>query len=204
MLDDISSRGFAYGYAGGGILLLIHIIVIISTQDSAIEDLVTRVVIASVGVWWFGWALWTLRVVPEPPIQRPVGRLTPTSALSLGFRELGRTFREMSRFKVVLVYLAAYLLFNDGLQTVLAIAGAFAADTLGISLAFNMATIVIVQFVGVPGAVAFGRLARRISTKPALTLTLIGWSVITLFGVALAPLSPAEHADFDYRLEYRG
>ena len=203
LLDDISSRGFAYGYAGGGILLLIHIVVILSTQDSAIEDLVTRAVIASVGVWWFGWALWTLRVVPEPPVQRLAGRLTPASALSLGFRELSRTFREMSKFRVVLVYLIAYLLFNDGLQTVLAIAGAFAADTLGISLVFNMATIVIVQFVGVPGAVAFGRLARRISTKSALTITLIGWSFIVLLGVALAPLTPSEHGDFDYQLSYR-
>ena len=102
-----------------------------------------------------------------------------------------------------MVYLVAYLLFNDGLQTVIAVAGAFAADTLGISLAFNMATIVIIQFVGVPGAIAFGRLARRISTKSALTIALVGWIVIILLGVAIVPLSPSEHEDFDLRLSYR-
>ena len=203
LLDDISSRGFAYGYAGGGIILLIHLALILTTQDSDLEDLVTRAVIASIGLWWFGWALWTLRVMPEPPILRPIGGLNPASALSMGFRELGRTFRDLARFRVVLVYLGSFLLFNDGLQTVIAIAGAFAADTLGISLAFNMATIIIIQFVAVPGALAFGWLARRISTKPALTVTLVGWIAIILLGVAIVPLTPTDHADFDYQLSYR-
>ena len=121
----------------------------------------------------------------------------------MSFRELGETFRELRRFRVVLHYLVAFLLFNDGLQTVLAIAGAFAADTLGIPLAFNMATIVIIQFVAVPGALAFGWLADRISTKPALIVSLVGWSVIILFGVAIVPLSPTQHSEFDFQLNYR-
>ena len=201
--DQISSRGFAFGYAGGGLLLLAHLALILSTQDTGYADVATRAAMASVGVWWFGWAVWTLRVLPEPPILQPLGGLTASSALLTGFRELGRTFREIRRFKVVLLYLAAYLLFNDGIQTVLAIAGAFAADTLGIGLAFNMGTIVIVQFVAVPGALAFGKLANRISTKPALMAALVAWIVVVLFGVALAPLPPKAHDDFDYRLEYR-
>ena len=85
----------------------------------------------------------------------------------------------------------------------LAIAGAFAADTLGIPLAFNMATIVVIQFVAVPGALAFGWLADRISTKPALIVSLIGWIAIVLFGVAIVPLTPTEHSDFDFQLNYR-
>ena len=203
LLDDISSRGYAYGYAGGGLLLLVHLALILVTQDTDYADLATRVAIASVGIWWFGWAIWTLRVLPEPPIQTRVFGLTPLSAVSMGFRELGETFRELRRFRVVLHYLGAFLLFNDGLQTVLAIAGAFAADTLGIPLAFNMATIVIIQFVAVPGALAFGWLADRISTKPALIASLIGWIVIVLFGVAIVPLSPTSHSDFDFQLNYR-
>ena len=116
---------------------------------------------------------------------------------------MGRTFREIKRFKVVLVYLGAYLLFNDGLQTVVAIAGAFAADTLRIALAFNMATVVIIQFVASPGALAFGWLANKLSTKPALMISLMGWIVIVLFGVAIAPLSPKAHTDFDFQIEYQ-
>ena len=141
--------------------------------------------------------------MPEPPVRQPASGLTAASAVTTALRELGQTFRELRRFRVVLVFLAAYLLFNDGVQTVLAIAGAFAADTLGISLAFNMATIAIIQFVAVPGALAFGWLANRIATKAALIVSLVGWIGIVLFGVALAPLPPGEHADHDFQLSYR-
>ena len=202
LLDDVSSRGFALGYAGGGLLLLIHLVLILATQDTDLADLVTRISIASIGVWWFGWAIWTLKVVPEPPILNPVHGMKVGSAISLGFRELGKTFRELTRFRVVLVYLGAYLLFNDGLQTVLAIAGAFAADTIGIPLAFNMMTILIVQFVASGGAMAFGWLAGRTTTKAALTVSLLGWIIVVMFGVAVAPLPPTEHGDFDFQLDY--
>ena len=203
LLNDISSRGYAYGYAGGGLLLLVHLVLILATQNTAFSDLTTRIAISTIGLWWFGWAIWTLRVLPEPLLQRRVFGLTAISAIALSFRELGHSFRELRRFKAMLVYLGAYLLFNDGLQTVLAIAGAFAADTLGIALAFNMATIVIIQFVAVPGALAFGWLADKISTKSALIVSLIAWIAIILFGVAIVPLSPTEHPDFDFQLTYR-
>ena len=203
LLDDVSSRGFAYGYLGGGLLLLVHLILIMLTQDSSIADLVTRIAMASIGIWWFGWALWTLLVVPEPPTYNRIKGLNALTTVSVAFSELSHTFRELKRFRVVLIYLGAYLLFNDGLQTVMSIAGAFAADTLGIPLVFNMATILIIQFVAVPGAVIFGKLAMRFTTKGALTLSLIGWCLIVLFGVAITPLVPSEHSDFDYRLSHQ-
>ena len=203
LLDEISSRGYAYGYLGGGLLLVVHLALVLATLDGDYADLVTRLAFVSVGAWWFGWAIWTLRVVPEPPVARPAERVTAASAAAIGFRELGKTLREVARFRVVLVFLAAYVLFNDGLQTVLAIAGAYAADTLGIPLAFNMGTIAIIQFVAVPGALAFSRLADRISTKNALTVALGIWVGIVLLGVSLAPLPPSAHGDFDIRLSYQ-
>ncbi len=203
LLDDISSRGFAYGYVGGGLLLLIHLTAILLTQDTEISDLVIRASIASIGIWWFGWAIWTLKVVPEPPIYNRVQGLTALKAASTAIVELRKTFSQLRRFRVVLSYLGAYLLFNDGLQTVMAIAGAFAADTLGIPIAFNMATILIIQIVAAPGAMLFGWLAARITTKTALTVSLIGWCFIVLFGVGLVSLAPLNHPDFDYRLTYR-
>ena len=71
LLDDISSRGFAYGYAGGGLVLLAHLALVLATRDSEVSDLVTRAAIASIGLWWLGWSVWTLRLVPEPPVRRP-------------------------------------------------------------------------------------------------------------------------------------
>ncbi len=203
LLDDVSSRGFGYGYVGGGLLLLVHLALNLLTQDTAAADLVTRASIASIGVWWFGWTIWTLKVVPEPPIRDPVDTLKPWKALTLALSELGRTFRGIRRFKVVLVYLGAYVLFNDGVQTVIAIAGAFAADTIGIPLAFNMAAILIIQFVAAGGAMAFAWLARRTTTKRALTVSLAGWVLIVIGGVAVVPLVPAGHGEFDYQLTYR-
>ena len=203
LLDDVSSRGFGYGYVGGGLLLLVHLVLNVLASDTDAADLVTRASIASIGVWWFGWAIWTLKVLPEPPVHSPVGRLNPWRAVSLAVAELGRTFREIRRFRVVLVYLGAYLLFNDGVQTVISIAGAFAADSIGIPLEFNMATILIIQFVAAGGAMAFAWLARRTTTKTALATALAGWVVIVLAGVAVAPLVPDRHGEFDYQLSYR-
>ena len=203
LMDEVSSRGFAYGYIGGGLLLLAHLVLIVTTSGTDYADLVTRIVIASVGVWWLGWAWWTLKVVPEPHIPRQVSGLRPVRAVSLALGELGKTVRELREFKVIITYLASYLLFNDGIQTVLAISGAFAADTLGIPLVFNMATILIIQFVAAGGAMVFAWLAARITTKGALSVALLGWTVIILLGVAVAPLVPTNHRSFDYQLSYR-
>ncbi len=203
LLDDVSSRGYAYGYLGGGLLLLAHLIVIFLAADTEYADLVTRLTIASVGVWWFGWAIWTFVAVPEPRVANEVRGLRPFSAVALAFNEFRRTLGEIRKFKVVLFYLGAYLLFNDGIQTVLTISGAFAADTLAIPLIFNAGTVLIIQFVAVPGALAFGWLATKFTTKAALVACLAGWFVIIGFGIAIAPLEPAEHGDFDYRLEHR-
>ncbi len=203
LADSISSRGYAYGYAGGGLVLLAHLALILATQDTDFADLATRIAIASVGIWWFGWSLWTIRALPEPPLVRSAGSISAGNAVVVALAELRRTFGQLRRFRVVLVYLGAFVLFNDGLQTIITIAGAFAADTLRIPLAFNMGTIVIIQFIAIPGALFFGRMANRFSTKSALTVSLLGWVVIVLFGVSVVPLEPRSHQDFEVQIEYR-
>ncbi|SVB19619.1 uncharacterized protein METZ01_LOCUS172473 [marine metagenome] len=174
-------------------------------SESSYVDLITRFSLASIGVWWFGWALWTFKVLPEPPtINRypQTLKLTAAQITKFGFTEIANTLRDITRFREILIYLVAYLLFNDGLQTVMGLAGAFAADTLHIPLAFNMATILIIQFVAAGGAMLFSVLARHTTTKNALYVSLIGWVFIVLFGIALVPLSPDDTQNYDYRLEY--
>ena len=204
-LDKVSSQGFTYGYIGGGLLLAAQLAAILYFADTPYADLTTRLAIVSIGLWWFGWALWTLKGVPEPPIPEELRRtgLRPGAAVILACRELSKTFRELRGYRVILIYLLAYVLFNDGIQTVLAIAGAFAADTLRIPLPFIMLTILIIQFVAAAGAMAFARLAGRIGTKAALMATLLGWIVIVLFGVAVVALIPDKHGAFDYQLDYQ-
>ena len=204
LLDDVSSRGFACGYVGGGLLLAVHLAMIVLTQDTEWADLVTRIAITSIGVWWFGWALWTFKLVPEPHIPNEMHGLRPGRAVKMAFRELGHTFHQLKGFRVIVIYLVSYLLFNDGIQTVLAVAGAYGADTVGIPLVFNMATILVIQFVAAFGAMGFSWLAYRITTKGALAATLVGWSVVVLFGVGVVQLEPDRHAEFDYQLSYQG
>ena len=204
-LDTVSSKGFTYGYIGGGLLLAVQLAAILYFSDTAHADLATRIAIASIGLWWFGWAVWTLKGVPEPAIPeelRWAGR-RPAAAVKAAFGELAHTFKELRAFRVVIIYLIAYVLFNDGIQTVLAIAGAFAADTLRIPATFIILTILIIQFVAAGGAMAFAWLAGRISTKTALMATLLGWIFIVLFGIAVVALVPDQHADFDYQLTYQ-
>ena len=202
LLDNVSSRGFAYGYLGGGLLLAVHLAAILAFRDSDHIDLVTRLAVGSVGIWWFGWALWTFKTVPEPPIARAMCGLGLRRATRMAAAELRRTFRELTRFRILVLYLVAYLLFTDGTATILGVAGAFGPDTLGISLEFNIATILIVQFVAAPGAIVFSRIAGWTGTKPALAAALIGWCIIVALAVGFAPLEPRDHADHDYRLEY--
>ncbi len=202
LLDNVSSRGYAYGYIGGGLLLAFHLGLIVMAGDSVYSDLVTRLALASVGLWWFGWALWTFRTVPEPSITNPSTDLNVFKAVSLALSQLTSTIKEIRRFKVVAIYLGAFLLFNDGIQTVLTIAGAFAADTLGVSLTFNMVTILIIQLIAAPGAIYFSRLAGRIRAKRALVISLIGWCGVVLLGIGVAPSAPGTHEDFDYQVQY--
>ena len=201
-LDRVSSKGFAYGYVGGGLLLAIHLVVILIFSDTDSIDLVTRLAIGSVGFWWFGWAIWTFKTVPEPEITNPVTGLNLKSASTLAFSGLRQTFRELVKFKMLGIFLIAYLLFNDGIQTVLAVAGAFGPDTLGISLVSNMATILIVQFVAALGAMIFSNLAKAIGTKRSLVVSLLGWCVVIALAIGFAPLIPSEYDDFDYKLKY--
>lgn len=202
LFDDVSSRGYAYGYIGGGTLLAFHLAIILIFGGSVYSDLVTRLALASVGLWWFGWAIWTFRTVPEPEISNPVWGLNVFSAVSLALSQLYKTMKEIRRYKVVALYLCSFLLFNDGIQTVLTIAGAFAADTLGVSLTFNMVTILIIQLIAAPGAMFFSRLAVKIRAKKALVVSLIGWCIVVLFGIGVAPLAPENHDQFDYQIEY--
>ena len=201
LLDDVSSRGFMFGYVGGGLLLAIHLVVIMLFQDTDYADLITRIAIASVGLWWFGWSIWTFLTVPEPETnnanqeKQSIGK-----TIKEAFIGLSNTLKDIKHYQVVGIYLIAYLLFNDGIQTVLTVAGAFAADTLRISIIFVMGTILLIQFVAAPGATIFAKLSNRIGTKRALSVSLIGWIIAVLFAISIAPLPPETSGEFDYKL----
>ena len=204
-VNEISTKGYAYGYIGGGLLLLFHLILIQGSSiyfDGETVDLVTRLCIVSVGIWWFGWSIWTLKTVPEPPIEsNPINNNLSTIFLT-AFSRLRQTFSEIKKFKYLFTFLIAYYIFNDGVQTVISVAGAYGADVLGVDLIFNMITILIIQFVAAPGSIFFGWLADKFGTKEALITALSGWIIIILFVLGFAPLSLEKDEDYDYQIEY--
>jgi UMF1 family MFS transporter len=188
--DEISSKGFAYGYIGGGLLLAIHLVVItiIPEYISGIDELLIQLSLASVGLWWFGFSLITFKNLKEPVISKAEKIQFNINIVRIAFTQLKSTLSDIGRYKMLFLYLVIYLLFNDGIQTVLSIAGVYGAATLGVDLVFNMATILIVQLIAAPGALFFNKLAVIYSSKKALMISLIGWIIIVILAMGFAPL----------------
>lgn len=198
LLDDVSSRGYAYGYLGGGLLLFFHLIILVFFDYS---DLAIRSCLASVGIWWFGWALWTLKVVPEPSYKK-TRKIGVTKSISRAIRQIKSTASEFKQFKQLLIFLIAFVIFNDAIATCLGIAGAYGLDVLRISPETATLTILIVQFVAFPGSLFFSYLSKKLDTKKSLSIAVIGWGVIAILALGFAPLKLDNHNQYDYQLSY--
>jgi UMF1 family MFS transporter len=178
--DAVSSQGWAMGYLGGGLLLLLNLGLFTSAERLGIErGMAVRICLASAGVWW---ALFTLIPLFSLKSRRAARRLgAGENYLTAGFRQLAHTFRDMRNYPQTLLFLAGYLLYNDGIQAVIALASVFGVQELGIPEEYLIVTILMIQFVAFGGALAFGRLARRIGVKRAITLSLVIWSGVVIF-----------------------
>ncbi len=183
--DRASSYGFAMGYIGGGILLALNLAFFIFSDDIGVPgDLAVRINLASAGMWWLGFSFFTwTRLRP-----RHAARALPTGEgyVSIGFKQLGRTFRELKHFPETLKFLLAYFLYNDGIQTVIAIASTFAAAPLirggvGLSQDTLIAVILMIQFVAFGGALFWGKLANWIGSKQSIIVSLLIWAGVVIF-----------------------
>ena len=198
-MDRISNLAFAYGYLGGGILLLLHIGLLILTDYS---DPAINFALATSGLWWYGFALLTFKWVPEPPIENEMESLGLVESTKLALREIRKTVSELDKFKTLFVYMLAYFFFIDGINTVTALGGVFGSVVLGITPINLMVTILAIQFVAAPSAVAFTKLAGRIGTKPALSFSLVGWVLLCFGALAFAPLQLDSHDEYQIQYEW--
>jgi UMF1 family MFS transporter len=176
--DAVSSQGFALGYLGGGILLLINLGMLTLMEDTA---LAVRLSLASAGVWWLVFTY----LYPHRRLNRrqPARELPPGSNLfSHGIKELLSTFKKLFRlYPQTLLFLFAYLIYNDGIQTVIIVSSQFAADELDVATDMLLMLILMIQFVAFFGALGFGRLAQHIGAKRAILISLVIWSGIVIF-----------------------
>lgn len=179
--DTVSSRGFAAGYLGGGLLLLANLGLLLLLDDTA---LAVRISLASAGVWWI---LFTF-IFPQRRLrQRPPARSVPPGEglVSHGFKEVLQTFGDLWRlYPQTLRYLIAYLVYNDGIQTVIVVATAFAADELGVATQTLLILVLMIQFIAFGGALLFGRMATRIGAKKSIVINLVVWSALVIYAYA--------------------
>ena len=183
--DRVSSYGWAMGYLGDGILLALNLALYSFRDKLGIPtDLAIRINLASAGVWWLTFSFFTWsRLHP-----RHAHRSLPAGATfaSVGFRQLGQTIREVRRFPETLKFLGAYFLYNDGIQTVIAVSSTFAAAPLlrgGLELDISTLTIVIliIQFTAFFGALFWGRLAKWVGAKRSIIISLVIWSFVVIY-----------------------
>ncbi|HRR57629.1 MAG TPA: MFS transporter [Acidobacteriota bacterium] len=182
-LHRVSARGYAVGYLGGGILLLFNLLLILFPEACGLQsrERAIQVSFFSVAVWWAVFTIPLLRHVPEPRV--PGKPMSLRSAVAQAWPRLRNTFRHLRRYRQLALFLLAFLVYSDGIGTIIKMATAY-GDELGIDLGDLIGALLVTQFVGIPCSFAFGRLAGRIGAKPAILCGLgvyTGVSVLAFF-----------------------
>jgi UMF1 family MFS transporter len=186
-MDRASTAAYATGYFGGGVLLLLNLAWILKPQAFGMRDTIvaTKVSFVSVAIWWLLFSFPLLRRVPEPPRVLEDDEVGYDNAFHAAFGRVGETFRELRGFRNAFLMLVAFLLYNDGIQTMIRMAAIYGAEV-GIDSNAQIAAFVMVQFVGVPFSFLFGMLAGRIGAKPAVFLSVLVYTLISIVGYFLA------------------
>lgn len=180
--DRVSSRGWAAGYLGGGLLLVANLALFTGHEALGIaEATAVRLSLLSAGLWWAVWSLVPLVALRGVRLRGDPAR--HTGGVGTGFRQLAATVREARRFPVTLTFLVAYLLYNDGVQTVIALASTFGAEELDLPTATLVQAILLVQFVAFAGALLLGALARRFGAQRVVLVSLVVWTLVVGAGL---------------------
>jgi UMF1 family MFS transporter len=227
--DHVSASGFAMGYLGGGLLLLLNLVLFLFGDKLGLSSaLVARISLASAGVWWLGFSFITFSSLRPRHAVRPLP--AGDTYLTIGFRQLSRLLnvsiglvtllmllpllvpvlvllqvpvglallpavgpivvlvlfiiRKSRQLPEAMKYLSAYLLYNDGIQTVIVVASIFAAQELGMSSTMLILVILMIQFVAFLGAYGFSYLAHAIGARNAILVSLAVWAVVVIFAFA--------------------
>jgi UMF1 family MFS transporter len=183
--DRVSSYGWAMGYLGGGLLLALNLALYLFSDKLGLPgSLAIRINLASAGLWWLGFSFFTWSRLRN----RHAARALPTGETyaSMGFKQLRNTIREVRHFPETLKFLLAYFLYNDGIQTVIAVSATFAAAPLiqgGLELDQSTLTaaILMIQFVAFFGALFWGRLAGWIGAKASIIVSLVIWAGVVTY-----------------------
>lgn len=184
-IDQVSSKGYAMGYIGGGLYVLAALILILLSGDGGStglsEETASRIGIGGAGLWWIVFANFALKRLPDETTTEELpapfrSRSRWVGLTRLGFARTMGTARKLLGFKQLMLFVLAYLFYNDAVQTVITVTGAYAEETLGLGTTEIIVVFLITQFVAFPGAFAFGALAHRVGAKRAVLTTLVIWA----------------------------
>ncbi len=178
--DRVSSQGWALGYLGGGLLLAANLALFLQADRFGLSaSHAVRISLASAGIWWAIFTVIPLLALRTRASQRS---LQPGERyVTVGFKQLGHTLRNLPQYPQTLLFLVAYLLYNDGIQTVIALSSQFGAQELGLEESSLISLILMVQFVAFGGALLFGYLARWMGAKRAILLSLVIWTATVVY-----------------------
>lgn len=181
--DQLSTRGWAFGYLGGGVALALHLMIYLGHEAVGLSaDAAVRLVFLSSGIWWALFTLLplaTLRGQHQSSDRHPGGGTKHgTSVVTAGFRQLLTTVREAKYFPLTLGFLGAYMVFTDGINTVTKVAAQYGRLELGLPQEALIVTILIVQFIAFVGGVLHGLLARRLGAKKTIMISLVVWVLV--------------------------
>ncbi len=186
--DSVSARGYAMGYLGGGLLLAINVAMIFILPD----NWGPRLSFLSVGLWWAVFSIPIFRHVPEP--QSATGELKPgQTVIGESFKRLVGTFRDIRHYKELFKYLVAFLIYNDAIGTIIGVATIYGAE-LGFGSVELILALLLVQFVGIPFSLIFGRLPSAENKRRPLYLSFIVFNLVALplVGITLRGVLPAD------------
>jgi MFS transporter, UMF1 family len=186
-IDWVSGKGFSYGYLGGGLQFALSLGLVAGHEQLGIsQSLAARIALAMAGIWWAGFTFFTVKYLHEMPRAEVMpekyrGKLVVFAYAYVGFSRLLKTTRRVSRFRHILIFLIAFMLYNDGIQTVINMATIYGKEELKLTTTTLMITLLVIQTIAILGALAFSRLAGHIGTKRAVMVTLVIWSGVVVY-----------------------
>jgi MFS transporter, UMF1 family len=182
--DRVSSQGWAWGYLGGGLLLLVNLVMFLGHDALGLsQSLAVRLSLLSAALWWAGFTLIPVLRLRDHPPHHVVAE--PGGLLARSFGQLFTTLREMRSYPMTLTFLLAFLFYNDGIQTVIGVASTYGSKQLGFGQSVLIATILLIQFVAYGGALLFGRLAARYGSYRSILWGTYAWMVIVVLAMFL-------------------
>ncbi|NAS20207.1 MFS transporter [Herbidospora sp. NEAU-GS84] len=189
--DSVSARGWGFGYLGGGLLLVVNLGLFLNAEAIGISTgTAVRLALASAGLWWGGFT-----IIPLLRLRNRRGEAAADEgavrAVALSVRQLGRTIRDLvTRYPLTLVFLLAYIAYNDGVQTVISFSATYADQELRLGETERIGAILMVQFVAFFGAILLGRIAVRIGTRKTVLWSLAGWCGVVAAAYFVPPERP--------------